>query len=302
MCGGGELSKATAKSCGGCPGANAATEGEATARPRTAKVVRQRQGVQRHLCTKNCESCPAGQGDAKACQKECGTCPASKAKARCARLAPIVRPARAKKRPPRRVLVAAVPNAASGKDCKDCPITAAMKALPQMIFVVGEEKTGCPKAAAELAQKSSAPIHYAVGDKSFDNESDAKLALVEATEQFVAAFAEPKVCKESGKVSIAGKELCCENVAAQTAAVAKAAMDKVAMTYLVGEKECHCPVEAEKLAKDSGDPTIFVVAGESTGCNVTARLNLARAKYKAAVMALMQTEAQATEKLTSKDS
>ena len=74
------------------------------------------------------------------------------------------------------------------------------------------------------------------------------------------------------------------------------------MTYMVGEKECHCPVEAEKLAKDSGDPTVFVVAGESTGCNVTARLNLARAKYKAAVVAVMQAETQATEKLTSKDS
>ena len=67
-----------------------------------------------------------------------------------------------------------------------------------------------------------------MGDKSFDTESDAKLALAEATEQFVAAFAEPKACKESGKVAIAGKELCCENAAAQTAAVAKAAMDKVA--------------------------------------------------------------------------
>jgi hypothetical protein len=191
---------------------------------------------------------------------------------------------------------------AGGKDCKDCPITAAMKALPQVTFTVGEEKTSCPKAAAELAKKSSTPIRYVVADKSFDAESDAKLALVEATEQFVAAFAEPKVCKESGKVTIAGKDLGCEKAAAQTAAVAKAAMDKVEMTYLVGEKECHCPVEAAKLAKDSGDPTVYVVAGESTGCNVTARLNLARAKYKAAVVAVMQAATQTTEKLTSKDS
>jgi len=189
---------------------------------------------------------------------------------------------------------------ACSKDCKDCPITVAMNALPQMTFTVGEEKLTCPKAAAELAQKSSAPIHYVVGDKTFDTESAAKLALAETTEQFVSAFAEPKECKESGEITVAGKQLCCKTAAAQTAAVAKAAMDKVEMTYLVGEKECHCPVEAEKLAKESGDPTVYVVAGESSCCNVTARLNLARAKYKAAVIAVMQAASPTTEKLTSK--
>ena len=192
--------------------------------------------------------------------------------------------------------------AACGKDCTDCPITAAMAALPQMTYAVGEEKTGCPKAAAELAQKANASIHYMVCDKSYDAECDAKLALVEATEQFVAAYAEPKACQETGKVTVCGKELCCEGTAAQTAALAKAAMDKVEMTYMVGEKGCHCPVEAEKLAKESGDPTVYVVAGESTACNVTARLNLARAKYKAAVAAIMQSDTQSQEKLTSKDS
>ena len=191
---------------------------------------------------------------------------------------------------------------AAGKDCQDCPVTAAMKALPQLIFAVGEEKTACPKAAAELAQKSSAPIHYLVADKSYAKECEAKVALAEATEQFVAAFAEPKQCKESGKVTVAGKQLCCPDTAAQTAAVAKAAMDKVEVTYLVGEKECHCAVEAEKLSKESGDPTVYVVAGESTGCSVTARLNLARAKYKAAVLAVLQAETQPEQQLTSKDS
>ncbi len=240
-------------------------------------------------CQKDCPACAAGTCDGTACKKGCGDCPAAAKETSAAACAG-------------GACATAECGASCGKDCQDCPITAAMKALPQMTFAVGEEKTCCPKTAAELAQKANAPIHYVVADKSFDTESDAKLALVEATEQFVAAFAEPKVCKESGKVTIAGQELCCENAAARTAAVAKAAMDKVEMTYLVGEKECHCPVEAAKLAKDSGDPTVYVVAGESTCCNVTARLNLARAKYKAAVVAVTQAETQLTEKLTSKDS
>jgi hypothetical protein len=221
---------------------------------------------------KACAGCPAAtaQAETGTCTKDCQACPAGK---QC-----------------------------DGKDCKDCPITSAMAALPQITFIVGEEKTCCPKTAAELAQKANTTIHYMVCEKSYDAESDAKLALAEVTEQFVAAYAEPKACKETGKVTVCGKELCCEGTAAQTAAIAKAAMDTVAMTYMVGEKECHCPVEAAKLAKDSGDPTVFVVAGESTACNVTARLNLARAKYKAAVVAVVRAEAPAQEKLTSKDS
>jgi hypothetical protein len=271
-CPGGACTKATSAACAGCPAAATAAAGDAKACAKNCENCPNAKSCGA-ACTKNCESCPAAQGDTKACEKNCAAC----AGGACA-------------------------TAACGKDCQNCPITAAMNALPQLTFLVGEEKTSCPKAAAELAQKSNASIRYAVGDKTFDQESDAKLALVEATEQFVAAFAEPKLCKETGKVAIAGKELCCENAAGQTAALAKAAMEKVQMTYLVGEKECHCPVEAEKLAKDSGDPTIYVVAGESTGCNLTARLNLARAKYKAAVLAVMQAEAPTAEKLTSKDS
>lgn len=185
-----------------------------------------------------------------------------------------------------------------GADCKDCPITAAMKALPQMTFAVGETKTNCPKEAAELAKTANAAIQYVVCEKPFATEAEANVALADATEKFVSEFIEPKKCEESGKIKVCGKDLCCETMAAETATVAKSAMEKVAMTYLVGEKECSCPNEAAKLAKDSGNPTVFVVAGETTCCNVQARLNLARAKYKAAVVALMQTDAPAAETTT----
>jgi hypothetical protein len=302
-CGGAACAKAASKGCSGCPAAKATAQSQSPA------------------CTKNCEDCPAAKdcqkpcescADGKSCAKGCEDCPAAKDCQKpcesCADGKSCAKgcgscPAAGDTKPTSATACAGgdCPLAAAGKDCKDCPITAAMKALPQMTFVVGEEKTCCPKAAAALAEKSSAPIRYAVGDKSFDTEADAKVALAEVTERFVATFVEPKACKETGKVAVAGKELCCEKMAAQTAAVAKAAMDKVQMTYLVGEKECQCPNEAAKLAKESGDPTVYVVAGESTACSVTARINLARAKYKAAVVAVMQAEAPATETLTSKN-
>ncbi len=162
-----------------------------------------------------------------------------------------------------------------------------------MAYLVGSEKTGCPQAAAELAKNAGAAIQFVVADKTFENEGEAKLALADATEQFVSAYVEPKVCQESGSITVAGRKACCEGTAAQIAKAAKEAMEKVQLTYLVGEKSCHCPVEAEQLAKDSGDVTVFCVGDEKSACKVTARLSLARAKYKAAVAALMQAEAPA---------
>ncbi len=191
----------------------------------------------------------------------------------------------------------------SSTACADCPITVAMKALPQMTYMVGEEKTCCPDAAKDLAAKSNLPIQYVVAEKCYTCPNEATVALTEATEQFVASFVEPRTCSESGKVTVCSREFCCSQMASTSASVAKAAMDKVQLTYLVGEKECHCPTEAANLAKESGDPKVFVVAGaEPTCCEVTARLNLARAKYKAAVVALMESEPKDSEKLTSKDS
>ena len=193
---------------------------------------------------------------------------------------------------------------ADGKACsatlaalgdKKCPIALAMEQLPRISFAVGDQKTCCPKAAGELAKKSDAKIQYLVADKTFAKESDAKLALVEATEKYVSAFAKPKKCSVSGTITVAGKKLGCEIKAGQTAKIVQTAMDKVKFAYLVGDKECHCPIEAKQVAKESGKDTLYVVGDEKTGCSVTARLNLARAKYKAAVQALVQVDAKAND-------
>ena len=57
-------------------------------------------------------------------------------------------------------------------------------------------------------------------------------------------------------------------------------------------------IEAKGIAKKTGKDTLYVVGEQKTGCAVTARLNLAQAKYKAAVMALVQAEAKASENKT----
>ena len=143
---------------------------------------------------------------------------------------------------------------------------------------------------SRVGQEARRPMKYVVGEKAYPTKQVATVALAEATEKYVAAFATPKTCAESGKTTVAGKELCCEVMATERATLAKKAMAKVNMTYLVGEKECHCPTEASTLAKSSGSEQLFVVAGEKTCCSATARLNLARAKYKAAVEALAKSD------------
>lgn len=176
------------------------------------------------------------------------------------------------------------------KECAACPIQTAMSKLPKMTYMVGKEATCCSEAAAKLAKKHDSPIKFVVAKKTFEEKGKATLALADATEQFVKAFTTTKECKVSGKYTVAGKELCCSVMAGERAKLAKSAMKKVEMAYLVGDKKCDCPNEAASLAKKLGKEKVFVVAGEKTCCSVDARIKLAQAKYKAAVEALAKAD------------
>lgn len=183
----------------------------------------------------------------------------------------------------------AAANTAAAELCADgvCPIETAMGKLPQITFAVGEKTLCCEQAAMELAENSGDHVHFCVGEAQFDDKADAQVALVEATEKFVSTFAEPHTCKASGKITVAGAEQDCIFCAKGLAKKMNAAMDGVQMTYMVGKKECNCPVTAGKLAEEAGVEKQFVVGEEATCCEQTARLNLARAKYKAAVAVLV---------------
>lgn len=180
----------------------------------------------------------------------------------------------------------------------ECPITAAMKNLPQITFAIGEETTRCAKTAAKLAEKQGVDIVYLVGKEKFSEADKAKLALVTATEEIVENFANPKVCKISGTTSIAGQKTECTKTAAKLAGLMSDAMKTVKISYSVGGEKCDCPHAAASLAKKSGEAKLFVVGKEETKCEVTARLNLARAKYRAMVEALAKAEKEAKAETT----
>lgn len=171
-----------------------------------------------------------------------------------------------------------------------CPIAAAMQRLPKVTYAVGEKKVCCPQEAATLSKESGASIRYFVADKSFESEAEAQAALLEATEQFVAAFTKPHTCPQSGQLTLAGQPQSCEQSAAQTAELMQKAMTEVKLSYRVGDKDCGCPVEAGKAASESGAKMLYVVGDQATPCEKTARLNLARAKYRAAVEAMVKAQ------------
>jgi len=175
----------------------------------------------------------------------------------------------------------------------ECPISAAMKNLPQITFAVGEETTHCSKTASKLAESKGVDLVYLVGKEKFSDEGKANFALLTATEKFVNDFANPKVCKVSGTTSIAGQKTECSVTAAKLTGLMTNAMKTVKLSYAVGDEACDCPHAAASLAKASGEPKLFVVGKEKTECEITGRLNLARAKYRAMVEALAKAEKEA---------
>lgn len=168
-----------------------------------------------------------------------------------------------------------------------CPISKAMAGLPKMSFEVAGESTCCSASAASMAEAKSAPVQYVVGEDKFETKQAAYTSLIEKTEAMVNEYVTPCKCEVSGTTTIAGTKCSCPVQAGETAELVKTAVEGVQMSYAVGEEVCACPTKAAEMAKEGGVEKMFVIDGEKTSCEMTARLNLARAKYKAAVAAVV---------------
>lgn len=172
---------------------------------------------------------------------------------------------------------------------ESCPVETAMAKLPKMTYLVGTEATCCSESAETLAKAADQPIQFVVGDETFDSKAAAMTVLVSTTEAMVAEFTSASKCEVSGTTTIAGRTCKCPVEAGQTVEKVNSAVTLVVMNYKVGEETCSCPCAAKTLAKKAGVSPVFVVDGVETSCELTARLALARAKYKAAVQAIATT-------------
>lgn len=177
-------------------------------------------------------------------------------------------------------------DAACATEGGTCTVTAGMAKLPKLSYMVGAKSLCCEESAKATAAETSAKVEYVVGTEKFASSEKAFESLVTQTEKFVSAFATPSTCSVSGLTTVAGESMACSVAAGEVASKVKKAMDSVAISYKVGDKTCSCPVEAKTLAAAKKAKTLFVVEKEETECEHTARLNLARAKYKAALLAM----------------
>ena len=183
------------------------------------------------------------------------------------------------------------------EECQSCPVmTAAMEKLPKMTYKVGDESTCCSASAEAMAKEHSKPVHFVVGDKTFEDKAEAYTAYVTTTEEFVNSFVTPHKCETSGKTTLAGHSCDCPVTSAKYAEQIKTAVDAVAMTYKVGEESCGCADKAATMAAETeGAKVEYIVGDECTSCQMTARINLAHAKYKAAVAAINAATGEKTE-------
>jgi hypothetical protein len=169
-------------------------------------------------------------------------------------------------------------------------LASAKEKLPKLIYKVGAETTCCSASAEALAEKSKEAVQFVVAEKSYTCKNEAFSALVAETEKFVESFVTVSKCEASGKSVVAGKSFDCCVEAGSKAELVKAAVKEVKVSYKVGDDEACCAGSAAALAKKTNKPIQFVVNGEATECELTSRLNLATAKYLAAVKALTKVE------------
>jgi hypothetical protein len=196
------------------------------------------------------------------------------------------------------VAVATAAKCEAGKCCEGGKCSAACGAavanakekLPKLVYKVGKETTCCSESAAALAEKSKEAVQFVVANKAYTCKNEAFAALVTETEKFVDSYVAVSKCEASGKTTVAGKSFDCCVEAGKKAELVQAAVKEVRVSYKVGAEDACCPSSAAALAKKHNKPIKYVVNGEATECELTSRLNLATAKYLAAVAALANAE------------
>ncbi|MFT5191411.1 MAG: hypothetical protein ACI957_004450 [Verrucomicrobiales bacterium] len=179
---------------------------------------------------------------------------------------------------------------AVASDCAECPLTAAMEALPKISYVIAGEASACAK-SAEAAAEAGKEVKYVVAGKELCCPTSAQEAHLGAVETFVASFASTHAYDASGKTFVGNKGFECGEHAKTIAAVAKTAMAEVKTVHFVGTQEFCCPTAAGEAAEKEGAKVTYVVNEEKTQCAKSNRMNVAVAKYKAAVLAIAKAEA-----------
>ncbi len=179
---------------------------------------------------------------------------------------------------------------------------ALLSSLPTMRYRVGEETLDCPAEAEKMAMKADKPVQYVVGEKSFATKPEATVALASMLDETAkelqvvhmtvagkeigcphAASILAKDANTTVKYVVAGAEFADQQKADSVAKLVAEAAGSVKVSYKVGDDSFCCDKMAGVKVKETGKKMTYVVAGEETCCEQTAKLLLAQAKIKAMI-------------------
>jgi len=177
--------------------------------------------------------------------------------------------------------------------------------LPRIGFKVGDQLTCCMKAAKQMTEGDTAKIKFVVAEKTYENLGEAKAARLKVLEQYyedvltvkyavgdkcvgcpLAAKGMAKECGQPVRYRLATFEFAEKARAEEVAKAARAAGDKVAMNWAVGEKMFNSPVHAAEAAKTTGEKVEYCVGEHKTTSEITAKTRLIETRITAALEVL----------------
>jgi hypothetical protein len=181
--------------------------------------------------------------------------------------------------------------------------------IPRIGFKVGDTVTCCMKSATEMAKGDKSKIKFVVADKTYDDLNQAQAARLELLEDWYnnlltvkyavgdecvgCPIAAKQLASKSGKevhYRLAKFDFADKAAAEKAAQNARAAADKVTMTWSVGDKSYNCPKQAGQVAESTGKKVEYCVGESRTPCETTAKTRLIEARITAALEVLAKAQ------------
>lgn len=184
---------------------------------------------------------------------------------------------------------------------------AAHATIPALTYKVGDKEVPCCQTAADLAKETKGKVQFVVAGKTYEKECDAMAAYAEVLDQHlnkitsvqfavgdecvacpITAEEMAKKAKTKVQYQLASFKFAEKTAAEKAAGAAKEAASKVAMKLYVGDECYQCPVSAKDASTKSGKTVEYAVGESRTACELTAKVELAKAKLEAAIKTLSQ--------------
>jgi len=193
-----------------------------------------------------------------------------------------------------------------------CPGQVALvTGMPLMKYKYGDQEACCSQQVEKLAAANKdVQVRFVVGDREYSDRNEALAAYEKSLSEYLnqmttvryqvgdkcvacpeEAQALAKECGQDVRFRVASFTFADREQAEKAAAAARAAAEKVSMTYVVDGKEYACAHSAEKLAQcEAGGAAkkacTYRVAGKETNCRQTAAVELTKAQIVAAYKVL----------------